>query len=506
MHTTTAATAAAAAAVAATTTVHLLEASTPSTSPTPSATTTTLAPLCDAPPARHRAPPPPPPMATVASSTNLPPPGSPSASPKAHVGAVLRRWSTRLGLGSSPSLDSRPQPAAAVPADRAAQSTLSPPGPAASASPPPAKPPPHLRPLNEAQRSATYPDVAKCNGWSRVEYNIHVAPPRDIWVDCDPGHDDALALLVATHHPGLRLVGVSTVSGNTSGRAVYINAARILVAIGADQVLRKQSQHSAEATAEDAHDGTKHALDDSAVQPILLRGADAPLLQPVRRATSMHSDDGLKGVAGLPALDDPDLAKRLWASYDGTQSPEHLVHGAQTGDSQPAGPTLAVPPASPARVVSALAADLLRRRQAGGPPLHVCVTGPCTNLALLIKMHPELVAPDTVASIVIMAGTAESKQDESSGTEFNAAGDPEALAIVFNHPVRVVMMGLNVTHQGTLSRAAAVIANVHGVWSAKGGVLTLTSVPAPSHFYPGGSRPPPAAVTCPAPESNEGSQ
>lgn len=37
-----------------------------------------------------------------------------------------------------------------------------------------------------------------------------------IWLDCDPGLDDTLALVIAAHHPRLKLIGVSTSAGNTS--------------------------------------------------------------------------------------------------------------------------------------------------------------------------------------------------------------------------------------------------------------------------------------------------
>ena len=53
-------------------------------------------------------------------------------------------------------------------------------------------------------------------------------PPRPVWLDCDPGHDDALALVLAAHHPALKLVGVSTVHGNQTAEKTTNNALRIL--------------------------------------------------------------------------------------------------------------------------------------------------------------------------------------------------------------------------------------------------------------------------------------
>ena len=47
-----------------------------------------------------------------------------------------------------------------------------------------------------------------------------------ILIDCDPGHDDAVALLFAVRH--LDLVGVTTVHGNNSLENTTRNALAIL--------------------------------------------------------------------------------------------------------------------------------------------------------------------------------------------------------------------------------------------------------------------------------------
>jgi hypothetical protein len=44
---------------------------------------------------------------------------------------------------------------------------------------------------------------------------LNMAAERErVWIDCDPGHDDAFALILAGHSPSLEVVGVSTSAGN----------------------------------------------------------------------------------------------------------------------------------------------------------------------------------------------------------------------------------------------------------------------------------------------------
>jgi inosine-uridine nucleoside N-ribohydrolase len=57
-----------------------------------------------------------------------------------------------------------------------------------------------------------------------------------ILLDCDPGHDDAIALLLALASPELELLGVTTVSGNQTLAKTTANAIRVLDFIGRDDV------------------------------------------------------------------------------------------------------------------------------------------------------------------------------------------------------------------------------------------------------------------------------
>ncbi|KYK55591.1 hypothetical protein DCS_07554 [Drechmeria coniospora] len=53
-----------------------------------------------------------------------------------------------------------------------------------------------------------------------------------VWLDCDPGHDDVFAMLLAAYHPRIKLLGVSTVFGNASLEHTTHNAASVLTALG----------------------------------------------------------------------------------------------------------------------------------------------------------------------------------------------------------------------------------------------------------------------------------
>jgi inosine-uridine nucleoside N-ribohydrolase len=93
-------------------------------------------------------------------------------------------------------------------------------------------------------------------------------PKTKILIDCDPGHDDAVAILYATRH--LDLVGVTTTHGNSTIENVTRNALAVLKLGGIDV-------------------------------PVA-RGCTAPITIANSIAPSMHGSTGLDGME-LPAPD-----------------------------------------------------------------------------------------------------------------------------------------------------------------------------------------------------------
>jgi inosine-uridine nucleoside N-ribohydrolase len=94
--------------------------------------------------------------------------------------------------------------------------------------------------------------------------------PTPIILDCDPGHDDAVALLLALASPEVELLGVTTVSGNQTLEKTTRNALRLLEFAGRTDV-------------------PVHA------------GADRPFIRPRDVAAHVHGESGLDG----PDLPEP---------------------------------------------------------------------------------------------------------------------------------------------------------------------------------------------------------
>ena len=91
-----------------------------------------------------------------------------------------------------------------------------------------------------------------------------------IVIDCDPGHDDAMAILLALASPEVELIGVTTVAGNQTLDKTTRNALVTLEVGGRADI------------------------------PVAA-GADAPLCRELRTAAHVHGETGLDG----PELPEP---------------------------------------------------------------------------------------------------------------------------------------------------------------------------------------------------------
>ena len=194
-----------------------------------------------------------------------------------------------------------------------------------------------------------------------------------IILDCDPGHDDAIALLLALGSPEVDLVGVTTVSGNQTIDKTTANALRLLEFAGRGDV------------------------------PVH-RGAAAPLVREQMAAAHVHGESGLDG----PDLPAASIAER----------PEHAV-------------------------------DFLAREiRARDGRLTLIPTGPLTNIALLLALHPDA-RPER---IVLMGGSI-GEGNKTPAAEFNIWADPEAAKRVFASGIDTTMIGLDVTHKALITDA-----------------------------------------------------
>jgi inosine-uridine nucleoside N-ribohydrolase len=193
-----------------------------------------------------------------------------------------------------------------------------------------------------------------------------------IVLDCDPGHDDALAIAVAGRHT--ELLGITTVAGNVPLPLTTRNALAMVAVLGLDVPV--------------------HA------------GSPRPLVAEPRTAEFIHGASGLDGPALPNALPEP-------ASHDAVR---FLV-------------------------------DTVRARPG---QVWIVATGPLTNVALALRAAPDLAG--SVAGISLMGGGVP-WGNVTPAAEFNVLVDPEAADVVFRSGARIVMAGLNVTHQWLMGPA-----------------------------------------------------
>jgi len=195
---------------------------------------------------------------------------------------------------------------------------------------------------------------------------------RKIILDCDPGQDDAVAILLTLGSPDeIDLLGITAVAGNVPLPLTESNARRICELAGRTDV------------------------------PVFA-GCSRPLLRQLVTAEWVHGSSGIDG-ADLP---DPTMILQ----------DQHAVDFI---------------------VDTCLAAE--------DGEITLCPIGPMTNVAMAIVKAPEIVPK--IQEVVFMGGTVFTPGNTTPSAEFNILVDPHAAHIVVHSGVRLVMLGLDVTHK-----------------------------------------------------------
>jgi len=193
--------------------------------------------------------------------------------------------------------------------------------------------------------------------------------PVPIWLDCDPGHDDACAIMLAGHNDIVQLLGISTVMGNQTIEKTTLNACKVVSICGLEHI------------------------------PIV-RGQDRPLVEPLAVCPEIHGESGLDSESTFPSV---------------TKKPEKE------------------------KAVMYMAQVLLTHSE----PVTIIATACLTNIALLIRLYPEVMPK--VKEVVILGGSV-GTGNIGTVAEWNIMVDPEAAKIVYECGLPIVNIGLQVTH------------------------------------------------------------
>jgi pyrimidine-specific ribonucleoside hydrolase len=200
-----------------------------------------------------------------------------------------------------------------------------------------------------------------------------MSAPTPIVLDCDPGHDDAIAIMLALASPEIELIAITTVAGNQTLDKTTPNALKVLELLGRSDI------------------------------PVFA-GAATPLVRALHTAPDVHGESGMDG---------PDLPQPSAKPQDGH------------------------------------AADYLAREiKARQGKVTLVPTGPLTNVALMLELHP-----DARPERVVWMGGSIGEGNTTPAAEFNSYVDPEAAQRVFEAGFDTTMIGLDVTHRALITDA-----------------------------------------------------
>lgn len=192
---------------------------------------------------------------------------------------------------------------------------------------------------------------------------------RRIILDCDPGHDDAIAIMLAGKSESIELLGITVVAGNQTLDKTQNNALKVCQYLDID-------------------------VD-------VYAGCDRPMIRDKQVISpEIHGESGLDGP----------VFEKLNRSIN-------EKHGVQF-------------------IIDTLLAS---KEQ-----ITLVATGPLTNIAMAIRLKPDII--EKIEEIVIMGG-AYQHGNVTPAAEFNIFADADAAHVVFTCGKKIVMIGLDVTRE-----------------------------------------------------------
>ncbi|CAD6577837.1 MAG: hypothetical protein CYPHOPRED_000385 [Cyphobasidiales sp. Tagirdzhanova-0007] len=231
-------------------------------------------------------------------------------------------------------------------------------------------------------------------------------------IDCDPGCDDVLALLLALTAPKLDVVAYIPQFGNTDVDAAYRNILKLYGVM--DAHLKACPEEIERFPAFKRHIQAKR-------KPLLVKGAAGPVSGAVHTAKYFHGADGLGNITTLygdsiPLPTEESLSHLLSFDHSGRQGYKAIL-------------------------------DILQDCPDG--TVTYIALGPLTNLALALREDAALFKRK-VGLVSIMGGALDVPGNTSPVAEFNVYADATAANEVFSHssslPIYLLPLDVTSTH------------------------------------------------------------
>ena len=197
--------------------------------------------------------------------------------------------------------------------------------------------------------------------------------PKKIILDCDPGHDDAVAIMLAAASKEIELLGITCVGGNVGLDNTVNNALKVCSLIERTDLK-------------------------------IFSGAKKPIHYDLFTAEYVH------GKTGLDKKGEPIEVSSNYRVQE-QDAIDFIIESCKSSNDQ----------------------------------IYLCPTGPLTNIALSLQKDPSI--KEKIKEIIFMGGAAMCLGNTTPSAEFNIFVDPHAANVVLNSNIKIIMMGLDVTHK-----------------------------------------------------------